>query len=217
MTTRRIIPLALLAVAALSCSEATSPNRAPNYDWRWFLGSDTLSFHWPANTLPVKIWVEDSLDMPALVQEGVDTWRDAFLYGEYDAVLVSDSSSADVVVRVAPIPPKAPAKTYRLNTMLSGCEAVTSFDIDTLASPVALRLPVRIYVAPLYDPGLYDLTDCLRIAVRHELGHSIGIFQHTSDTRDIMYGDPEVTELSLRDINTAQLLSHWPSNMVPIR
>ena len=49
MTVRGTIPLALLAVAALSCSEATAPARAPNYEWRLFVQNDTLSFHWPAN------------------------------------------------------------------------------------------------------------------------------------------------------------------------
>ena len=213
MTTRRIIPLALLAVAALSCSEATSPNRAPNYDWRWFLGSDTLSFHWPASTLPVKIWVEDSLDMPARMQEAISAWKTVFLYGEYDAVLVSDSSSADVVVRVTTPPPKGVATVGRLHTLFPGCEGAT--DIDTVSTRYELQLPVRMYITPRYDPA--ELEECFRITARHELGHSLGLFQHTSDSRDIMYGQPEAQTFSLRDINTAQLLSHWPSNMAPKR
>ena len=94
MTARRTLPLALLLAGALSCAEATSPSRVPNYEWRLPTedGLDTLSFHWPTDMLPVKIWVEDSLDMPARVQEGVDDWEGAFLYGEYAAVLVSDLS-----------------------------------------------------------------------------------------------------------------------------
>ena len=217
MTVRRSLPLALLLAGALSCSEATAPSRVPNYDWRWFLGSDTLSFHWPVERLPVKIWVEDSLDMPARVQEGVDTWEGAYLYGEYSAELVSDSSSADVIVRVMPLPPKALATVGRLRTMLSGCEAVSDFDIDTVATPVQLRLPVRMYIAPIYNPATTDLTECFRVTARHELGHSLGLFQHTSDSRDIMYGQPEAPGLSARDINTAQVLAHWPSNLVPTR
>jgi len=217
MTARRIVPFSLVALAALSCSEATAPTRAPSYDWRWFLGSDTLSFHWPANTLPVKIWVEDSLDMPAQVEQAIAAWKSVFLYGEYDAVLVSDSSIADVVVRVATAPPKAPTAAGRLNSMLPGCEGLTEFDLDTVATPVEFRLPVRIYLTPRYNPAQTDLTECFQVVARHELGHSLGLFQHTSDIRDIMYGLPEAETFSVRDVNTAQLLSHWPSNMVPIR
>lgn len=215
MTARRTIPLALLAAAALSCSEATAPARAPNYEWRLFVQNDTLSFHWPANMLPVKIWVEDSLGMPDRVQEAIASWKTVFLYGEYDAILVSDSSSADVVVRVATPPPKIVATVGRLNTLFPGCEGAT--DIDTVSTRYELQLPVRMYLTPRYDPVQNDLTECFRITARHELGHSLGLFQHTSDSRDIMYGQPEATAFSLRDVNTAQILSHWPSNMAPTR
>jgi predicted Zn-dependent protease len=213
MTARRIVPFSLVALAALSCSEATAPSRAPSYEWRLFVQNDTLSFHWPASTLPVKIWVEDSLDMPARMQEAISAWKTVFLYGEYDAVLVSDSSSADVVVRVTTPPPKGVATVGRLHTLFPGCEGAT--DIDTVSTRYELQLPVRMYITPRYDPA--ELEECFRLTARHELGHSLGLFQHTSDSRDIMYGQPEAQTFSLRDINTAQLLSHWPSNMAPKR
>lgn len=219
MTARRTLPLALLLAGALSCAEATSPSRVPSYEWRLPTedGLDTLSFHWPADMLPVKIWVEDSLDMPARVQEGVDDWQGAFLYGEYAAVLVSDSSSADVVVRVMTPPPKATATVNRLNTLLPGCGGATDLDIEFVDTRYELQLPVRIFIDPKYDPGLVDLTECFRITARHELGHSLGLFQHTSDIRDIMYGDPEAEGLSAPDINTAQIAAHWPANLIPTR
>ena len=222
MTIRRTLPFALLLIGALSCSEATSPSRVPNYEWRLFvpngpLSVDTLSFHWPASSLPVKIWVEDSLEMPARVREGIAVWRAAFLYGEYDAVVVSDSSTADVVVRVTTAPPKAPAAVGRLNTLLPGCGGATDFDINTVATPFELRLPVRVYVTPKYDPTQVDLTECFRVTATHELGHSLGIFAHSSDAADIMFGQPEAPGLSARDINTAQVLAHWPSNIALTR
>jgi predicted Zn-dependent protease len=167
--------------------------------------------------LPVKIWVEDTLDMPARVQEGVDDWEGAFLYGEYSAVLVTDSSSADVVVRVMTPPPKMLATVNRLNSLLPGCGGATDLDYAFVATRFELQLPVRIYIDPKYDPQLVDLTECFRITARHELGHSLGLFQHTSDIRDIMYGDPEAEGLSARDVNTAQLVAHWPANLFPTR
>jgi predicted Zn-dependent protease len=215
MITRRTLPLALFLAGVLACSEATSPSRVPNYEWRLFVQNDTLSFHWPTDALPVKIWVEDSLGMPERVNEAIESWRSVFLYGEYDAVIVSDSSSADVLVRVTNAPPTAAATLGRLNTFFPGCEGAT--DIDTVATRFQLQLPVRMYLAPRYNPATTDLTECFRVTARHELGHSLGLFQHTSDSRDIMYGNPEAQGLSDRDINTAQLVAHWPANLIPTR
>ena len=213
--TRRPLHFAALLALTLSCSEATAPGRAPLYEWRLVIDSDTLSFHWPENMLPVRIWVEDSLDIPARIGEGIATWRGAYLYGEYDAIPGSDSAAADVIVRVAAAPPKAPATAGRLHTMFMGCEGAT--DIDTLATRFQLRLPVHIYISPRYDPALVDLTECFRVTAAHELGHSLGLFRHTSDSTDIMYGLPVAQGLSARDINTAQFLAHWPANMIPTR
>ena len=217
MTHRRSLLLAALFALSLSCSEATAPGHAPVYEWRLVVGTDTLSFHWPENMLPVRIWVEDSLDMPARVEEGVAAWRGAYLYGEYDAVVVSDSADADVIVRVADAPPTAPSAAGRLHAAFPGCEGVTDFDIDTVPTPAELHLPVRMYITPRYDPELVDLTECFRITARHELGHSLGIFRHTSDSVDIMYGLPVAQGLSARDVNTAQYLAHWPANLTPTR
>lgn len=217
------LPLLALAAGTLACSEAAAPERVPNYEWRAFspyfeLGTDTLSFHWPREMLPVRIWVEDSLDMPAQFQEAIAAWKTVFLYGEYDAVLVTDSSNADVVVRVQDLPPpKSPTALGHLNALLPGCLGATDFDIDATVSPARLWLPVRIYMEPKYDPTLADLTECFQLVARHELGHSLGLFRHTGDPLDIMYGDPVATTFSVRDINTAQIAAHWPANLIPTR
>lgn len=215
MTVRRLLGAAALAAVVLSCADSSGPTRASLYEWRLVVETDTLSFHWPLASLPVKVWVEDTLDMPAHVGDAIATWRAAFLYGEYDAVLVSDSSAADVLVRVGPAPAKAVATLGRLRTMFPGCGGET--DVDTAATRFQLQLPVRMYITPKYDPAQTDLTECFAITTTHELGHSLGLFRHTSDTLDIMYGQPEATALSARDVNTAQVLSHWPANMIPTR
>jgi len=214
------LPLLALAAGALACSEASAPERVPSYEWRAFgaefgLGTDTLSFHWPREMLPVRIWVEDSLDMPARIGEGISSWRGAYLYGEYDAVVVPDSSTADVIVRVLTPPAVATSSLGRLHVVFAGCEGATDLDINVALRE--LRLPVRMYVVPKYDPELVDLTECFRVTARHELGHSLGLFRHTSDIRDIMYIDPTAQGLSQRDINTAQILAHWPANLIPTR
>jgi predicted Zn-dependent protease len=64
---------------------------------------------------------------------------------------------------------------------------------------------------------LVDLSECFDITATHEIGHSLGIFRHTSDLISMMYSDPEVAELSERDRQTAEVLSHFTANMVPVR
>jgi predicted Zn-dependent protease len=128
---------------------------------------------------------------------------------------VSDSADADVIVRVANPPLKAPSTLARLQAALSECGGATDF--NTGSTRFDLRLPIRMYIHPKYDPTLVDLTECFRITATHELGHSLGLLEHSSDTHDIMYFDPQATFLSARDVNTAQYLAHWPANMIPTR
>jgi len=221
MTLRQFLGFAALSAGALACSDSTAPTHTPIYEWRYFAldpvnnRTDTLSFHWPASMLPVKIWVQDTLGMPGHIQDAVNTWRSIFLYGEYDAVLVPDSLAADVVVHVGQPPPKSVATLARLHTMFPGCGGETDF--DTGATNFQLMLPVRVYIIPKYDPATSDLSECFAITTTHEIGHSLGLFQHTSDTLDIMYSLPQATALSVRDINTATVLSHWPANLIPTR
>jgi hypothetical protein len=214
---------ALGAVALLACSDIVAPSRFGRYDWRLFvpfdsLGprADSLSFHWPASSLPVKIWVENQYGMPGFIQHGIGLWKNAFLYGEYDATIVPDSTTADVIVRtiIAPVKP-APSLGSYASAMFPGCGGET--DVDTAATRHELRVPVHVYVYPKYDPTTTDLTQCFRITATHELGHSLGLFQHSSDTLDIMFSDPVAEQLSPRDIRTVETLYHFPAGMVPVR
>lgn len=226
MTKRFLIPTGLLlgGVIALACSNIDAPSRAgPVYDWRLFvpfdsLGPrlDTLNFHWPRSALPLRIWVEDAYGMPGHVQHGINVWRDAFLYGEYDARLVSDSLTADVLVRaITPPPFSGPAPSRLFTSLFPGCAGAT--DIDTVANRRELRVPVRVYVYPLFNPATTDLNPCFDITATHELGHSLGLFQHSADPNDVLFTDPQAAGLSSRDLLTVERLYHTPSDMVPVR
>lgn len=210
--TRRTLLAALLTTATLACGEATAPSRNDLYDWRRVQGADTLSFHWPTEMLPVKVWVQDTLDLPDRVREGIDAWRAAYLYGEYDAVLVADSTTADVVVRVVSALPTGVGSAVLLHTVFPGCDGLTT--VDNTANPFQIQLPMRIYIQPR---ATSDLTECFRVTATHELGHSLGIFQHAPSSADIMFAQPVVTGLSVADANTAQALAHYPSNMTLTR
>ena len=220
----RSIALRLLAAAGivggLACSDIISPSRSARYDWRLFVTFDsagprvdTLSFHWPRTALPVTIWVEDQYSVPQRIQQGISLWRSAFLYGEWDGRVVSDSTTADVIVRTILPPPQSLPAPPRFGAMVPSCLGAT--DIDTLNTRFELRLPIRIYIYPSV-PGAPDIDECLRTVAAHELGHSLGIFQHSPDSLDLMYAVPTADGLSNRDHGTAENVYHFPSDMVPV-
>jgi hypothetical protein len=206
------------AFAGLACNDNGSPTRVNPYEWRLFVpsatGLDSLTFRWKRDQLPVRYWVEDSLALPTHVSNAIETWRGAFLYGEWDGTMVSDSSQADVIVRLTTPPPK-PSAALRFHAILPECQGAT--DIDTLATRNQLALPIRIYLDPRFSPGQGDLDTCLEVTTTHELGHSIGLIQHTGDPADVMYADPVTATLSARDIRTVEAIYHLDPDIVPVR
>jgi hypothetical protein len=200
---------------ALSCTDIASPSRADRYEWRRIVSTgpgtaDTFSFHWPQSRLPVKIWVENTLSLPAHVQAGIDTWKAAFLYNEFDAVTVSDSNAADVVVR-AGAPVKGGFNVIRLASTAPECEGGTDFELPS--GSTVLQPPIRVYVNPRFDPASPGVDACMALTTTHELGHAIGLFTHSPMASDIMFGDPVVSELSDRDRATAEAAYHLQPNL----
>lgn len=216
-----ILPILITGSVGLSCADIASPGRSEAYEWRFITPTgpgtaDTLSFHWPQSRLPIKVWTEDTLNLPAHVQDGIDRWKSAFLYGEFDAVRVTDSSIADVIVR-AESPSKVTPSITRLGSRLAQeCEGGT--DILPPAGSREIRYPVRVFLFPRFDPSSPGMDACLALTATHELGHAIGILAHSPVDTDIMYFDPVVSELSSSDRATIERAYHVePDLTVPAR
>jgi hypothetical protein len=195
---------------ALACADIASPSRADRYEWRRIVSTgpgtaDTLSFHWPRSRLPVRVWVEDTLDLPSHVQNGLDQWKAAFLYSEFDAVTVPDSNTADVVVR-AGSPVKGGFSVIRLASTAPECEGGTDFELPSGSHE--LLPPIRVFINPRFDPASPGVDACLALTTTHELGHAIGIFAHSPVATDIMFADPVVPALSARDRATIEAAYH---------
>lgn len=204
------VPILCILIAGQSCADIASPSRSEAYEWRLIQATgpgttDTLSFHWPRSRLPVKIWAEDSLNLPTYVQGGIDKWKAAFLYGEFDAVRVADSNAADVVVRLGP-PVKLELDRIGLSGSAPECEGGTNFELPPGSREI--QLPIRMFVNPRFAPLAPGVDQCLALTTTHELGHVIGIFAHSSASTDIMYFDPAVADLSRSDRATAELAYH---------
>jgi predicted Zn-dependent protease len=214
---RRPVRLSLwLSAGALlvACADIAEPSRGDAYEWRRIVatgsGPDTLSFHWDGAELPVRFWVEDSLNMPSHVQQGIAQWEAVFLYGEFSGTLVSDSSAADVIVRVG-IAPKAGFSITRLAATAPECQGAT--DVELAPAGNQILRPIRIYVDPRFVPGSPGIDECMALTTTHEIGHSLGIFTHSPDPEDLMYADPVVSTISRRDRSTAELAYHTPPTL----
>jgi predicted Zn-dependent protease len=207
-----------LVAAAAACSDIATPIRNDFYEARLIVpsatgsGVDSLAFHWPRSRLPVRIWVEDAASLPQNVPGAIAAWRKAFLYGEFDAAIVSDSSTADVIVRAGAAPPGAQFDRARLHSALAPeCSGAT--DLDISADHTQLRPPIRVYVDPQTDPTGPGVPECLALTTTHELGHALGIWRHSETPTDLMYFDPVVTAPSERDLGTAEVLYHRTPNV----
>jgi hypothetical protein len=194
----------------VACADIAEPSRSNAYEWRRIVpngsGVDTISFHWGGSDLPVRFWAQDTLNLPSHVQQGIAQWETAFLYGEFSGTLVSDSSSADVIVRVG-IAPKGGFSITRLSGgMAPECQGATDVELAPFGNRI-LR-PFRIYVAPRFTSGSPGVDECMALTTTHEIGHALGIFTHSPDAADLMYEDPVVSTISPRDRSTAELAYH---------
>ncbi len=210
------------AVAALGCGDIGAPIRDDLYEWRLIVpfggGLDTVHFHWSPEDLPVRVWVaeDDIPDLPAMMQRAIDTWEEVFLYGEYRAELVSDSTTADVIVRGVPAPTKVIGGSLRLPSALAPeCGGAT--DLEVSDDLTELTLPIRVYLDRQATPDAPGLAACLALTSIHELGHSLGILAHSPDASDIMYFDPVVELPSQFDRETAEALYHLPPTIRAVR
>jgi predicted Zn-dependent protease len=211
---------AALVVAGAACSDIASPIRNDLYEWRLIVpspsgsGEDSLAFHWPQSRLPVRVWVEDAADLPANMPTAIEAWRAAFLYHEFDATVVSDSNTADVIVRAGSAPPTQFSRARLHSALAPECTGATDLDISD--DHTQLRLPVRVFIDPLSNPSDPDLAQCLALTTTHELGHALGIWRHSLATTDLMYSNPSVPQPSDKDLGTAEVIYHVPANVEPV-
>lgn len=211
--------LAAAAFVLLACGDIAEPLRDDLYEWRLIVPSgateDTVHFHWGRSELPVRVWVESAGDLPAQVQRAIDTWEGVYLYREYRAELVTDSGTADVIVRATAAPAKLALGVRRLHSALAPqCFGAT--DLDITPDLTQLRLPMRVFITPV-EGDVPGLDRCVALTSIHELGHTLGIFAHSPNPTDIMYDDPAVEAPSRLDRETAEALYHLPPTITVVR
>ncbi|MBI4502562.1 MAG: matrixin family metalloprotease [Gemmatimonadetes bacterium] len=198
--------MALILLAA-GC-DVTAPDRTDTYGFR--LQPENVVFNWPLERRPVRYFAQAIGALPEYVRDGLTIWEAQLLYGEFEGVLTTDSAGADIrVVLEGGVPPVSPLISA---PAVQACTGSTS---ATLASATKLAGPMLIQVRwfPGFTPA--DVVNCISRVTRHEIGHSLGLFQHSSNPADLMYGVPSVREPSTRDRSTVQVLYHTAANLTP--
>jgi hypothetical protein len=202
---RALIGLAL----AVACADPTIPDRQDRYAFDDGFGE---VFRWPADRLPVRYFADTRGPMAALVARALGVWEEQFLYGEFTGVLVSDSASADVIVRWGgTVPSDVPPDT---GAPVTSCSGVTMLAIDSASNSIEDQIIVTANNL-LVPVSAGQMIACYRRVIAHEVGHSLGLFQHSAQLDDLMAGQPLVERPGRRDRVTAEVLYHTTPTIGP--
>ncbi len=212
----RFILASLLLVA---CTDIISPPRVEYYEYRKFTNNSegelvAMAFNWPRASLPIRIWIEPGDALRPALERAIPIWENTFLYGEVRFEMVADQSAADIVVRNEVAGPK-PEAAFRLGRVADQCRGETTFLADVDAG--TLELPFEVYVWSRIGNEGPGLAECYELTLLHEIGHALGIFEHSVEPDDLMYADPERNGLSARDRATAEAVYHLPTTLRPVR
>lgn len=174
-------------------------------------GDSAAFFHWPASDQPVRVYAEPPASFQAQVDSGLRLWVGAFRCGEFRASLVADSTTADIVVRNPSSLPPIPLAHHVAADSTDACRGRTDVFVDLTD---VVERPIRSYIAPAsVDSAL--IRSCFRFVTAHELGHALGIFQHSPDPADLMYSVPRRRVLTAADRYTIQTLYHAAATLTP--
>lgn len=201
-----------LVVAGLlaACTDPLVPSRSVIYPFADAFGD---VFHWPTDRLPVRVYADPRGDLAPLVRRALDLWGRQLLYGEFRAVMVSDSNHADVIVRWADsVPPTAAPDP---GPPVEACGGVTQGALNATGQAFEgpFETAIVVLTGTVFTPEQVEA--CVRRTTVHELGHSLGLFQEASDTLSIMRSPPLVSEPAPIDRRTVQVLYHTPATLGP--
>jgi hypothetical protein len=218
----------LFAAAVLllaSCDSATVPERLLSEVYEYRLSTPALRvLRWPAAST-VRVYAAPDADparttsLENALAQAIDVWNAAALYGEVQLQQTSDLAQADAVLLFSSTLPPVD---------MTGCPrgaglAVTTFCLHaqdqtrlaTFPPAAGSGAPGRVKFVVTVASVVTD-AELARRLVAHELGHVLGIAQHSPRAADLMFGNTLTTALpSAADRATLQLLYQTRPDITP--
>ncbi|MBC7789099.1 MAG: hypothetical protein H7Z74_04050 [Anaerolineae bacterium] len=225
MAYRGISAAALVLVLCASCELPTVPSESPAYEPSLFVDFQTrLIYHWPlGRTISIYTGIAGGSaddDLRAAILSAAAGWNRAVYYREFDIRLVNSPLDADVIFHLDVAPPIV--DTNSCEGILLGAGGVTYFCVDEgltailslpLAGSSSAQSRVKFDVTISSDPLQVPTRERFFGIVAHEMGHVLGIASHSSDSADLMFTAPSISQPSARDARTLRWLLHQPSDL----
>jgi predicted Zn-dependent protease len=223
MTPRLTAFLLAASGVVAACDSATVPEResAEVYDFRLLTNPPSV-LRWPTGST-VRIYAHQGSDVARAdelndaLRHAVRAWNESVRFGEYRVVVSNILEAADAVVMWST--DVAPVETA--NCIPSGGRAFTTFCLDESGErlepfPIpgmnssSVRFLVTVRTSETGDAAH------VRSLVTHEIGHVLGIAQHSPNVADLMYDGQLLRDApNVRDRATIQVLYHATADILP--
>jgi hypothetical protein len=214
-----------VAVLLASCDSATVPERLLSEVYEYRLSTPALRvLRWPVGST-VRVYVAPDADpartasLEAALAHAADVWNAAALYGEVELQQTSDLAAADAVLLFSSTQPPVD---------MTGCPRGAGLAVTTFC--LHAQDQTRLATFPLVGSGaapgrvkfvvtvasVVSDAELVRRLVAHELGHVLGIAQHSPRAADLMFGNTLTTAVpSVADRATLQLLYQTRPDITP--
>ena len=214
--------LLLMCLLATACDSPTVPLRIYGdvYDFR--LHDSRQVLRWPVGTTVHVFTVTDadathSQYLTDAVAFGASAWNSAAIYGEVQLEVVNSVQDADVVVQytqaVSPVDASGCVPSGGLGTT-TFCAAADGEHLSAFPLRDGSESHVKFLVT-IRSIAVTSAEDARRL-VAHELGHTLGISQHSPRPTDLMFGGALVRDTPNEgDRVTLQVLYHTDADITP--